>query len=136
MALQCSTAFMTLADLEGEVLVQFYTQLLGQKPAVYLPQVYAEFQLPELRLGIFKPKANHQAEFAGRSSGMSLCIEVEQLEQAIEAIEQVYAQLKAIGSMSLDPRPLGKISVASHGREIYAYDPAGNRLILHEAAQQ
>ncbi|EDX77907.1 hypothetical protein MC7420_7645 [Coleofasciculus chthonoplastes PCC 7420] len=28
--------------------------------------------------------------------------------------------------------PPGEIIVASHGREIYAYDPNGNRLILHQ----
>ena len=54
---------------------------------------------------------------------MSLCLEVEQLETAIE-------HLRCLGFP-----PLGEIVVASHGREIYAYDPAGNRLILHEAKQ-
>jgi hypothetical protein len=29
--------------------------------------------------------------------------------------------------------PPGEIIEASHGREIYAYDPAKNRLILHQA---
>ncbi|MGL4621884.1 MAG: VOC family protein, partial [Chroococcidiopsis sp.] len=29
--------------------------------------------------------------------------------------------------------PLGQIVTASHGREIYAYDPDGNRIILHQA---
>jgi hypothetical protein len=28
--------------------------------------------------------------------------------------------------------PPGEIITASHGREIYTYDPAGNRLILHQ----
>jgi predicted enzyme related to lactoylglutathione lyase len=116
--------FVALADPDSERLVQFYKQLLSQEPASYIPQVYAEFQLPQLRLGIFKPSKNHQSEFKGQSSGsMSLCIEVEQLEAAI-------AHLSAIGYP-----PSGEITVAAHGREIYAYDPAGNRLILHEALQ-
>ncbi len=51
---------------------------------------------------------------------MSLCLEVSNLEDAI-------AHLKTLGYP-----PPGNISIASHGREIYAYDPDGNRLILHQ----
>ncbi|MBD0267928.1 MAG: VOC family protein, partial [Cyanobacteria bacterium Co-bin8] len=29
--------------------------------------------------------------------------------------------------------PPGPVMIASHGREIYAYDPDGNRLILHQS---
>ncbi|MFM7372329.1 MAG: VOC family protein, partial [Sphaerospermopsis kisseleviana] len=53
-------------------------------------------------------------------SPLSLCIEVSNLENAI-------AHLTSLGYP-----PPGKISIASHGREIYAYDPDGNRLILHQ----
>lgn len=121
MTLQPRTVFVTLVDETAGSLMQFYQQLFGQPPTVYLPRVYTEFQLPGLRLGIFKPKAEHQPEFAASSSGgMSLCIEVEQLETAIEHLTQ------------LGYPPPGAIITASHGREIYAYDPAGNRLILHE----
>jgi predicted enzyme related to lactoylglutathione lyase len=109
--------FVTLADPSGETLVRFYTLLFGQEPSVYIPKVYAEFQLPGLRLGIFKPK--HGAEFEGRG-GMSLCVEVVDLVGAI-------AHLTSLGYP-----PPGEIAIASHGREIYAYDPQGNRLILHE----
>ena len=75
-----------------------------------------------LRLGIFQPKKNHQSEF-DRSTGsrMSICIEVENLEMAIE-------HLTKIGFP-----PSGEITTASHGKEIYAYDRDGNRLILHQA---
>jgi hypothetical protein len=52
---------------------------------------------------------------------MSLCVEVADLDAAI-------ARLVAIGYP-----PPGDMLTASHGREIYAYDPDGNRLILHEA---
>ena len=122
--LQLRTVFVALADRQDAALVSFYRQLIGE-PITHLPGVYTEFQLPGLRLGIFQPKASHRAEFASRSSGsMSLCIEVEQLETAIE-------HLRRIGS--LIP---GEITIAKHGREIYAYDPAGNRLILHEAKVQ
>jgi predicted enzyme related to lactoylglutathione lyase len=107
--------FVPLADPEGDTLWRFYQQLFGLEPAVYLPQVYAEFDLPGLRLGIFKPK--DVAEFGG-TGNMSLCVEVADLEAAI-------ACLSALGQP-----PPGAIKVASHGREIYAYDPLGNRLIL------
>lgn len=101
--------------------MKFYSQLLNLSPNPFLPNVYAEFALQGLRLGIFKPKESHLPEFADSTcSGMSLCLEVEDLEQAI-------SHLTAMGYP-----PSGKITTASHGREIYAYDPAGNRLILHE----
>jgi predicted enzyme related to lactoylglutathione lyase len=73
-------------------------------------------------LGIFKPKENHRVEFENSAqSGMSLCLEVDDLEKAI-------AHLTSIGYP-----PPGEITTASHGREIYAYDPANNRLILHQS---
>ncbi len=122
MVLQCSTAFVTLASVDIDNLVLFYTLLLMQEPKPYIPNVYAEFQLPALRLVIFKPKETNQSEFENAvKSGMSLCLEVNDLEDAI-------AHLTALGYP-----PPGNILMASHGREIYAYDPAGNRLILHQS---
>jgi len=122
MAFGYTTAFLALADREGDSLVQFYQQLLGQVPSIQIPGVYAEFQLSGLRLGIFKPQNHHQLEFSSGSSGsMSLCLEVTHLESAIEHLT------------TLGYPPPGEITIATHGREIYAYDPAGNRLILHEA---
>jgi hypothetical protein len=53
---------------------------------------------------------------------MSLCLEVANLDQAI-------ARLTHLGYP-----PPGPILTASHGREIYAYDHDGNRLILHQAS--
>lgn len=119
---QPQAAFVTLAAPDLEQLVQFYCQLLGCEPICYRPDVYAEFQLPELRLGLFQPQASQQAEFLnqGRSS-LSLCLQVSNLETAIQ-------HLSRLGC----PSP-GEIQVASHGREVYAYDPIGNRLILYEA---
>jgi predicted enzyme related to lactoylglutathione lyase len=122
MAILSNSALVTLADLENETLVGFYTHLLGKPPHPYFPKVYAEFQLPGLRIGIFKPKESHVAEFATQGkTGISLCFEVEDLESAI-------AYLTELGYP-----PGGEIITASHGREIYAYDPAGNRLILHQS---
>jgi len=116
-----TTALLTLAFDRSEELVLFYTRFLRQEPVVHVPNSYAEFQLTGLRLGIFKPKENNRQEFQNQAkSGMSLCLEVRDLEGAI-------AHLTKLGYP-----PSGEILTASHGREIYAYDPAGNRLILHQ----
>ena len=53
-------------------------------------------------------------------SGLSLCLDVDDLDAAIAHL------------INLGYPPPGEIIVASHGREIYAYDPNGNRLILHQ----
>jgi hypothetical protein len=117
-----TSTFVALADLDGYALTHFYKALFTQDPVVDIPDIYAEFVLPGMRLGLFKPKHTHRAEFESLSSGsMSLCIEVERLEEAI-------AHLTALGHA-----PPGPIQPTSHGREIYAYDPQGNRLILHES---
>lgn len=122
MVFRCTTAFVTLASVNTTKLVIFYTQLLMQEPNPNIPNVYAEFHLPGLRLAIFKPKEINESEFqnAGKSQ-MSLCLEVSDLEQAIAHL------------ISLGYPPPGKILTASHGREVYAYDPAANRLILHQS---
>lgn len=120
MVFQCTTAFVTLASINIEKLVLFYTQLLTQ-PKLYIPSVYAEFQLPGFKIAIFKPKETNQFEFENTfKSGMSLCLEVTNLENAI-------AHVTALGYP-----PPGEILTPSHGREIYAYDPDGNRLIIHQ----
>ncbi|MFB8789943.1 MAG: VOC family protein [Potamolinea sp.] len=122
MTFQYKDAFVTLAAVEFETLVRFYTQLLHQEPSSYRENVYAEFQLGRFQVGIFKPKVMHQAEFENAAgSSMSLCLEVEDLEGAI-------AHLTRLGYP-----PPGKIITTSHGREIYAYDPANNRLIVHQS---
>ncbi|MEH1945623.1 MAG: VOC family protein [Nostoc sp.] len=131
MVFQYTNAFVTIASVNFEKLVNFYTKLLEQKPVPLLPNVYAEFNLVSMRLGIFKPKNTNESEFEAMSddkplcvyakSKISLCLEVSNLEDAI-------AYLTTLGYP-----PPGDISIASHGREIYAYDPDGNRLILHQA---
>jgi predicted enzyme related to lactoylglutathione lyase len=122
-SLGCNEIFIAIADPDGRQLTDFYTQLFGRSPDSFIPQVYAEYRLPGLRLGLFKPKSDHWPEFAHSAhSGISLCLEVTNLEQAIAHLTQ------------LGYPPTGSITVASHGREIYAYDPLGNRLILHESS--
>ncbi|MCL1474170.1 VOC family protein [Argonema antarcticum] len=123
MIFEYTDAFVTLATVEVEILIQFYTKLLGQEPKPYIPNVYAEYHLAGLRLGIFKPRNADEEEFNNSSpNGMSLCLEVRDLESAIAYFT------------SLGYPPPGEIISASHGREIYAYDPAGNRLILHQSS--
>ncbi|MGK7904311.1 MAG: VOC family protein [Hormoscilla sp.] len=122
MSFNFSQAFVTIAAEEMEKMLAFYVQLLGRQPDAIVGQQYAEFHLPGLRLGIFKPKNSHWQEFERQSSGsMSLCLEVDDLERAISHLG------------TLGYAPDGEIIGASHGREIYAYDPQGNRLILHQS---
>ncbi|MFM7472131.1 MAG: VOC family protein [Nodosilinea sp.] len=117
-----SSAYLTLATHQFSRLVDFYTQILGLLAPPQSAPGYAEFDLVGLRLGIFQPRADHSEEFLGsRGGGMSLCLEVPDLTAAI-------AQLHRLGYP-----PPGPILVASHGQEIYAYDPDGNRLILHQS---
>ena len=118
-----TSAFVTIASVNLDRTVDFYTQLLEIAPQGCIPNVYAEFYLPGLRLGIFCPHPRHRDEFSQpQQSGMSICLEVVSLEHAIAKLTQ------------LGYPPPGVITIASHGREIYAYDPDSNRLILHQAA--
>ena len=115
-------AFVTIASINFEAVVGFYTQFLGIPPQPHLLDIYAEFSIAGLKLGIFCPKPSNYAEFQHPSqSGLSLCLEVVSLEDSIDKLAQ------------LGYPPTGKITTASHGREIYAYDPDGNRLILHQS---
>ncbi len=117
-----TSALMTIATINFDLVVDFYTQFGGAAPQPFLPHVYAEFSLAGLRLGIFCPKASNREEFRQPSySAISLCLEVTNLDSSI-------ATLAALGYP-----PPGEIVTASHGREIYAYDPDGNRLILHQS---
>jgi catechol 2,3-dioxygenase-like lactoylglutathione lyase family enzyme len=116
-----TSALVTIASVNFDLLVDFYTRFLGAPLQRHIPGVYAEFSIDGLRLGIFCPKASNREEFGQPSqSGMSLCLEVDSLKNSIDLLSQ------------LGYPPPGQITTASHGREIYAYDPDGNRLILHQ----
>lgn len=115
------TAFVTLAAENLSALVTFYQGFLQQAPAVYIPESYAEFKLPGCKLALFKPSVGHTSEFLGSAASMSVCLEVDDLQGAIATLTH------------LGYPPPGDIIYASHGQEIYGYDPAGNRLILHKA---
>ena len=122
MTFKYSKAFITIASPKISILVEFYSKLLGQKPHLYIPNSYAEFDLLGLRLGIFQPQKESLVEFTNsEKSTISICLEVEDLGVAL-------AHLTSIGYP-----PPGQIISASHGQEIYAYDPCGNRLILHQS---
>ncbi|WP_013321605.1 VOC family protein [Gloeothece verrucosa] len=121
MTLKYTEVFVALAASNFETLVNFYSNLLNQKPNPYLPNNYAEFRLSGLKLGIFSPKKSHQSEFYhSAKTRMSLCFEVEDLEAAINHLTQ------------MGYPPPGEIIIENHGREIYAYDAEDNRLILHQ----
>ena len=133
----CRDAFVALAVRQWEGMVLFYERLLNQSPNPHRPNVYAEFHLAGLRLGLFHPQASHRAEFSQpERSSISLCLEVNNLEQSRQAVDAAYAALtQQLPTWEGGQTPhYGMIAIASHGRECYAYDPEGNRLILHESA--
>ena len=120
--MQYDGMIITIATFNFDDLVNFYVQLLAQEPQKLIPNVYGEFKIGGLILGIFQPKSDHQSEFISNSkSALSLCLEVKDLEDAVAHLQ------------NLRYPPPGEISTASHGREIYAYDPDGNRIILHQS---
>lgn len=123
----CTEVFVALASSQIKHQVAFYSALLKVAPNPDTAN-YAEFRFPGLRLAIFTPQSDNATEFSAASapaSGpMSLCLEVNSLERAI-------ARLQTIGY----PAP-GEIMHTSHGQEIYAYDPDGNRLILHQSPRK
>ena len=119
--LSVAELFVALSSSQATALADFYQSLLGVVPKVRT-SAYAEFRVGGLRIAIFEPKDENAAEFKAANSGaMSFCLEVGDLEEAIAHVTQ------------LGYPPPGNILYASHGKEIYAYDPDGNRLILHQS---
>lgn len=116
-----SEVFVAIAAEPWQPTVTFYRQLLAIEPHIYQRDRYAEFQLTSLKLGIFKPNADHIPEFQGSSGAISLCLEVQDLPGAIATIQ------------SLGGSVMPSIMHTSHGQECYAYDPLKNRIILHLA---
>lgn len=113
--------FISLASVNLDQLTEFYRQLLGIQPSQIIPGKYSEFQLVGVRLALFTPKPDHASEFAKPDqSAFSLCINVENLENAIAHLQNIHY-----------PHPLA-INHASHGIEVYIYDPDGNRIILYQ----
>ena len=115
-----SEVFLAISTGNIQVLTNFYSKFLQQQPNIYRPEIYTEFRLEGLRLAIFRPKSEREAEFNNLGSAMSLCLQVADLDSAIATLTE------------LGCPPPGKIIEASHGKEIYGYDPAGNRIILYQ----
>ncbi len=117
----CQTAFVTLATGNVNELAKFYEALLRVAPVILVTDRYAEFAISGLKLALFQPQVDHQSEFDQPTrAAMSLCLEVADLDAAIAHLTHLGYALP------------GTITQASHGREVYAYDPDGNRLILHQ----
>ncbi|ANV86695.1 glyoxalase [Picosynechococcus sp. PCC 7117] len=116
-----SEIFVAIAADPWQEVVDFYRGLLNDEPASYSQDRYAEFRILGLKIGIFQLSPQHQAEFTGTSGALSFCLEVDDLEEAIATVQALGGAIN------------GEISTASHGRECYAYDPAQNRLILHQS---
>jgi predicted enzyme related to lactoylglutathione lyase len=116
-----SAALVTIAAIDFDRLLAFYSVLLQQPPQPYQPNVYAGFQIAGIDLGIFQPKASNIAEFAQQKAGaVSICLSVDNLEKVLEHLaSNGYTQTPTVTN-------------ASHGRECYLYDPDGNRIILHQ----
>jgi predicted enzyme related to lactoylglutathione lyase len=116
-----SAALVTIAAVDFDRLLAFYSILLQQEPQPYQPNVYGGFKVAGLDLGIFKPKAINNTEFVQQGGGaISLCLSVSNLEVVLSHLAAAgYPQTAAV-------------LTASHGRELYIYDPDGNRVILHQ----
>jgi predicted enzyme related to lactoylglutathione lyase len=146
MPLKYTTAWVTIAAHNFDTIVEFYAQLLGCPPdRVMGPAdalIYVEFELHGLRLGIYRPALGPTlgpalAPTLGPTLGptlapalglsatftsgpISICLQVECLEVAIDHLASIGYPVS------------GAILTPRHGREIYAFDPDGNRLILYQ----
>jgi len=114
-------AWVTIAAIEFDRSVQFYRHLFQREPQIFTPAKYAEFDAFGIRLGIYRPTAEESPERSPITlfPAVSLCVQIENLETALAHLDQVDAYV-------------GESRSVSHGREAYAYDPDGNRIILYE----
>lgn len=127
MALAFHRAFLALGSNKFEESVAFYSKLLGREPAERIGDYYAAFELPEVRLGIFRPREQNSQDFenpVANQAGLSLVFYVPDLPKAMETV-------LALGH----PAP-GPVAENSKGREVYVFDPTGNRIILFEKYAQ
>ncbi len=105
-----------------EECVAFYQKLFGYQPRVYKKSVYSEFDFQGLTLAIYKPRSADEENLSNsnKSNGLSICLQVENLESVI-------VELKNLG----DPL-ISQIKEDSNMKEIYIYDPGGNRIIFYQ----
>ena len=105
-----------------EQICQFYQALLNQPPSIYRESIYAEFNLSGLVLAIFKPRPNEHDEFFNEEhkGGLSICFLVENLQQIINHLVDLgYKE-------ELSPKTTRTM------KELYIYDPEGNRIIFYQ----
>lgn len=123
MFMQIQKAWVTIAAVDFDRSLRFYCHLFQQDPQSFAAAKYAEFEAFGIRLGIYRPTAEESPEKSPITlfPAVSLCVQIENLETAIAALDQVDTDV-------------GEIRSVSHGREAYAYDPDGNRIILYEAS--
>jgi catechol 2,3-dioxygenase-like lactoylglutathione lyase family enzyme len=117
--LKYSAALLTIATVNFDRLVEFYSNLLSQSPNPYRSGIYAGFRLPGLELGIFRPTEERAADFAPPSRSLGICLEVQNLDEIFVALSE-------------SEQETSELIAASHGREFYLTDPDGNRIILHQ----
>lgn len=111
---------LAIAAIDFDEMRQFYSKILQQEPTRQIKDVYVEYQLPDLRIGLFKPRPDNRPEFMHDTrSTASIVLEVTDIDAAIK-------HFNAVGCT------LGKIIDTFHGKEFYTYDPAQNRLIVHQ----
>lgn len=129
------SAWVTIAVTDLSAAQQFYQALFACEPSRILPDRYVEFQLAGLRLGIYRPNPLSSNPLSSNPSErpeiavpptasmssvpMSLCFQVQDLDTTIAQLDQLQV-------------PHDAVAIASHGREVYAYDPNGNRLIFYQ----
>ena len=121
MAIDYTEVFVAIGSENFDKAVAFYAAILGRGPDERTRDIHVAFHLPGFRLAIFKPRATHTDFFRNspdRHSGLSLVLRVTSVERAA-------AELIRLGAPS--PSPVIQTSL---GREVYGYDPDGNRLIL------
>lgn len=111
---------LAIAASNLEEMEQFYTRLLQQEPASRIRDSYVEYHLPELRLGLFRPRETNKPEFQ-RNTPTTLSIVLE-----VRDINAAAAHFAAVGCQP------GTIRDTFHGKEFYTYDPMHNRLIVHQ----
>lgn len=128
MPLQYIEAFAAIGANDYAATVDFYRKVLDREPDERIRDIYVAFHLPGLRLGIFEPRTSNRPEFVnppdGRSS-LNLVLRVPNVDQA-----------RAVLAILNPARPPEEIRQTNHGRECYAYDPEGNRLILVERTSE
>ncbi|GHO41917.1 VOC family protein [Ktedonospora formicarum] len=111
---------LAIAAIHFDEMKEFYTKILQEEPIRQVKDVYVEFQIPELRIGLFKPRPDNRPEFMHDTrSTASIVLEVIDIHEAAN-------HFRSVGCTP------GKIVDTFHGQEFYAYDPAQNRLIVHQ----